>query len=199
MLPGEIYHIYNHANGRDNLFVEEKNYTFFLQKLSEYILPVCKVYAYCLMPNHFHLLVQVMSEEVLQQVFQSTEKMVVYKQEELELKVSKSFSNMFSSYTQSFNKVYSRKGSLFMPSMKTEMIESDESFCKVVHYLHANPVHHGFVRQINQWRYSSYNIMVNIGSTRIERDYVLEIFGGLEAFIKYHEQPVDLKKKWNDE
>lgn len=199
MLPGEIYHVYNHANGRENLFVEEKNYHFFMQKISEYILPVCKLFAYCLMPNHFHLLVQVNTEEELQHAYQVADSSVNFKQEELELKVSKSFANMFSSYTQSFNKVYNRKGSLFMPSMKTEIIESDESFCKVVHYLHANPVHHGFVKGINQWLHSSYHNLISEDFTKISRDYVLEVFGGQEAFVKYHQQEISLKNKWINE
>jgi len=199
MLPGEIYHVYNHANGRENLFVEEKNYGFFLQKISEHILPVCKLFAYCLMPNHFHLLVQVNKEEELQLAYQGPDPPVIFKQEELELKVSKSFANLFSSYTQSFNKVYNRKGSLFMPSMKTEIIESDESFCKVVHYLHANPVHHGFVKEIDHWQHSSYHGLISEDFTKISRDYVIEIFGGFKAFVKYHQQEISLKNKWIDE
>lgn len=199
MLPGSTYHVYNHANGRENLFIEEKNYHFFLQKLSDYILPVCNLFAYCLMPNHFHLLIEVKQEEELQKVYQLHGPTVIFKQEELELKVSKSFANMFSSYTQSFNKVYHRKGSLFMPSMKTELVETDESFCKVVHYLHANPVHHGFVKKLDQWMHSSYQILLSDSVTEIRRNEVMNIFGSREAFIKYHQQDIDIKTKWVDE
>ncbi|MBY0478908.1 MAG: transposase [Chitinophagaceae bacterium] len=199
MLPGNTYHVYNHANGRENLFIEEKNYHFFLQKLSDYILPVCNLFAHCLMPNHFHLLIEVKQEEELQKAYQLHGPTVIFKQEELELKVSKSFANMFSSYTQSFNKVYHRKGSLFMPSMKTEIVETDESFCKVVHYLHANPVHHGFVKKLDQWMHSSYQILLSDSVTEIRRNEVMNIFGSREAFIKYHQQDIDIKTKWVDE
>lgn len=54
MVPGEKYHLFNHANGRENIFTEPKNYDFFLQKLALHILPVCKIFSYCMMPNHFH-------------------------------------------------------------------------------------------------------------------------------------------------
>lgn len=199
MLPGKIYHVYNHANGRENLFIEEKNYNFFLQKLSEHILPVCNLLAYCLMPNHFHLLIEVKQEEELQKAYQLIDTSVIFKQEELELKVSKSFANLFSSYAQSFNKVYNRKGSLFMPSMKTEIVETDESFCKIVHYLHSNPVHHGFVKRMDQWQHSSYQIFLGDDVTKIRRDEVIGVFGSREAFIKYHQQEIDLKIKWIDE
>lgn len=53
---GQYYHIYNHANGDDNLFREAKNYPFFLQKYHQHISPIAETIAWCLMPNHFHLL-----------------------------------------------------------------------------------------------------------------------------------------------
>ncbi len=195
MAPGQFYHVFNHANGRENLFVEEKNYSFFLQKLSKHILPACRIYAYCLMKNHFHLLVQARTEAELNQLWSKEEEkeLPVGK---LILKTSKVYANLFSSYTQAFNKVYNRMGSLFIPSMKTEEVEGDASFCKVVHYIHANPVHHRFVDKIDKWKHSSYKIFLSNGQTNIERDYVLKIFGGIDMFLKYHEQPIDLKYKW---
>ena len=59
MVPGSYYHIYNHANGRENLFIEERNYCFFLERISIYILPFINLHAYCLLPNHFHLLISI--------------------------------------------------------------------------------------------------------------------------------------------
>lgn len=196
MLPGENYHLFNHANGSENLFIEEKNYSFFLEKLSKYILPVCRLFSYCLMPNHFHLILQVRYEEELYKLWQSSETLPKLTQKQLELKSSKSFANLFSSYTQSFNKVYNRMGSLFIPSMKLEEITDNNHFCRAIHYSHANPVHHGFVKKIEDWPNSSYKIFLSKSPTKIEREYVLDMFGGLQAFIKYHEQPFDLKKKF---
>lgn len=86
-----------------------------------------------------------------------------------------------------------------MPSMKTEIVESDESFCKVVHYLHANPVHHGFVKNVTDWPHSSYYSLIGEDFTKINRNYVLEVFGGYESFMKYHQQEINLKNKWIDE
>jgi putative transposase len=56
---GRFYHIFNRGNNKENLFIEEKNYSYFLQKLRQHILPICNLYAYCLMPNHFHLVLQI--------------------------------------------------------------------------------------------------------------------------------------------
>lgn len=194
MIRGEKYHLFNHANGKENLFVEQKNYPFFLQRLAQHILPVCKLYSYCLMPNHFHLVLQVHFKEELQKLWQKNEQFPALSPKQLELKISKAFSNFFSSYTQS--EVYNRMGSMFIPSMKTELIEDNSSFCKRVHCTHTNPVHHGFTKRMEDWPHSSYKIFFSKSPTKLEREYVLESFGGLDAFIKYHQQPIDLKSKF---
>ncbi|MEO5948198.1 MAG: hypothetical protein ABIP79_15380 [Chitinophagaceae bacterium] len=104
-------------------------------------------------------------------------------------KISKAFSNLLNSYTQAFNKMYARMGSLFMQNMKRVEVIGDESFCKVVHYIHSNPVHHRFVKEMKQWEYSSYKIILSKSPTKLERDYVVKMFGGLDSFVKYHEKP----------
>ena len=65
MHPTTTYHLYNHANGGDDLFREEENYRYFLRKWKQHIDPVADNLAYCLMPNHFHFLVTVKSRELL--------------------------------------------------------------------------------------------------------------------------------------
>jgi putative transposase len=50
---GQYYHIYNRGNNKENIFIEEKNYNYFLEKIKKYILPIADVYAYCLLKNHF--------------------------------------------------------------------------------------------------------------------------------------------------
>ncbi|MEX2592037.1 MAG: transposase, partial [Anditalea sp.] len=62
MEPGQTYHIYNHANGTENIFREEENYRYFLRQYEKYLGPVVNTFAYCLMPNHFHMLVRVREE-----------------------------------------------------------------------------------------------------------------------------------------
>lgn len=197
MQPDNTYHLFNHANGWENLFAEPKNYNFFLERLSLHVLPVAHIYAYCLMPNHFHLLLKIRQETELMKYFRIENEEEI-NENVLIKKVSKSFSNLFNSYTQAFNKMYERKGSLFMPNMKREEVNNDGSFCKVVHYIHANPVHHKFVKEVDRWAYSSYNTFLSKAPTKIERDYVLQVFGGRDWFIKYHQQPIDPKNKWLD-
>jgi hypothetical protein len=59
LIPGQYYHIYNRGINRGLIFFERENYLFFLRRLREHILPSANLVAYCLMPNHYHLLVMV--------------------------------------------------------------------------------------------------------------------------------------------
>jgi putative transposase len=112
MVPGEFYHLFNHANGWEDVFIEDRNYDFFLKKLSQYVLPVCRIYTYCLMKNHFHLLVSVRNQDELRLLWGNDNDGNEFSEKKLMLKVSKCYANFFSSYTLAFNKVYKRKGSL---------------------------------------------------------------------------------------
>ena len=60
--PDSYYHVFNRGVNRQNLFFEGRNYGYFLQLYAHHIEPVADTYAYCLLPNHFHLLVRVKTE-----------------------------------------------------------------------------------------------------------------------------------------
>ena len=105
------------------------------------------------------------------------------------------FSNLFNSYTKSYNKVYNRKGSLFIPNVKKKPIENSAYFTKVIHYIHANPVYHGFVKDIEDWPHSYYHSLLSAKETKLKREDVLAWFYGKEEFIKFHRQLVDPKIK----
>jgi hypothetical protein len=68
-------------------------------------------------------------------------------------------------------------------------------FCSTSHYIHANPVHHGFVKNIQDWKYSSYRGILENDTPWLDIKTVLEHFGDLHEFIKYHNQPIELKIK----
>lgn len=200
MTPGNYYHVFNHANGKENLFQETKNYYFFLNKISSYILPFVKLHAFCLLPNHFHFLISVKEFEEISalprfKLFQSLLEEDL--QELIEKKISKSFSNMFSSYAQSFNGMYGRKGSLFMPYMKAVIVEDNNSICKVAHYVHTNPVHHGFVKTLEEWKFSSYSSYLSEDVTKLSKKEIIDVFGSKDYSIEYHQQPVELKLDWD--
>lgn len=148
------YHIYNHANGNENLFREEKNYTYFLEKYHQHINPIAHTIAWYLMPNHFHLLIKVKSEEEIASTFPKFGTL-----EKLDAKlnfISKQFANFFSGYTQAFNKVYGRRGSLFLKNFKRKEVCDDEYLRALIVYIHLNPVKHGFVKSFTDWKWSSF-------------------------------------------
>lgn len=179
MKTEKIYHIYNRCNGNEKMFIEEKNYDFFLKKLNLYALPVADILTYCFMPNHFHLMVRIKTETEIREAFPKVKK--------LEHLISKQFSNLFSCYTQSFNKTYKRKGSLFMKNFKRKEVESDKYFFKLVYYIHANPVNHGYTTNIMHWRWCSYGIYLNGRRSFINKELLMQKFGSLEQFISFHE------------
>ena len=58
-IENQFYHVYNRANGDDQLFYTDANYLYFLEKLNSYISAFVEIYTYCLIPNHFHLMLKV--------------------------------------------------------------------------------------------------------------------------------------------
>ncbi len=64
--PGNFYHIYNRGNNRENLFIQERNYGYFMKLWGKYISPVADTYAYCLLRNHFHAAVRVKDAKTCQ-------------------------------------------------------------------------------------------------------------------------------------
>ena len=196
--PNSSYHIFNHANGFENIFIEDENYRFFLDKYNQYILPIAETYAYCLLPNHFHLVVRIRRREVLEEVFRNFKSTNFSKVQNfgkvevtdnmIEYYISKQFANLFSCYTQSFNKVNKRRGSLFLKNFRREPIENKAYFLNAVIYTHRNPVHHAFCDRYTDWSYTSFCEIKERNSQIIEVDKLLRMFGGRDSFIDLHEQ-----------
>ena len=202
--PNCSYHIFNHANGFENIFTVDDNYRFYLDKYQQYILPIAETYAYCLLLNHFHLVVRIRRKEVIEEVyrnFKSTNfsKVPNFGKVEnsgkveitdniIEQFISKQFANLFSCYTQSFNKVNKRRGSLFLKNFRREPIENKAYFLNAVIYTHRNPVHHAFCDRYTDWSYTSFCEIKERNSQMIEVEKLLRMFGGRESFIDLHEQ-----------
>lgn len=196
--PNSSYHIFNHANGFENIFTEDENYRFFLEKYQQYILPIAETYAYCLLPNHFHLVVRIRRREVLEEVFRNFKSTNFSKVQNfgkvevtdnmIEYYISKQFANLFSCYTQSFNKVNKRRGSLFLKNFRREPIKNKAYFMNAVIYTHRNPVHHAFCDRYTDWSYTSFCEIKERNSQIIEVDKLLRMFGGRDSFIDLHEQ-----------
>jgi putative transposase len=186
---GGHYHIFNHAVGKDNIFREDDNYLFFLRKLPSRITPFADVLAYCLMPNHFHFVFRIKDHEVLMELWRDKLKKLESERALKKLSllpwnalldqvITTQFANLFNSYVQSYNKKYSRQGTLLKESFQRKRIDTSEYLLKLICYVHNNPVEHGFSGEPGDWKFSSYNAILKTGMTHVMREDVLELFGG---------------------
>ncbi|MDI1355107.1 MAG: hypothetical protein PSX36_09320 [bacterium] len=197
--PETTYHVYNRANGSEKLFLSSDNYRYFLKKYQEYISPITDTFCYCLMPNHFHFLIRIKSEDVLVEYFNSLQSQSatyrgfktldgLAKQEAISKLLNQQFSHFFNGYTQAFNKQNIRKGSLFMHPFKRKKISDRNYLLKLVHYIHFNPVDAGLCDNIRNWPYSSYQLLISGTSFFLKKDEIIEWFNDKENFIYFHSQ-----------
>jgi putative transposase len=184
--PDKMYHVYNHAIGSECLFRSEENYHYFLKKYAQYIYPVVETFAYCLMPNHFHFLIRIRPAEELLKLAKNP---VGF--ENLPGLVSRQFSHFLNAYAKAFNAMYDRKGSLFMGDINRKLVPEESYYTKLIHYIHYNPVHHGFVEQLAVWPHSSFHSLFSIKPTLLQRQVVLDWFGSQDAYLVFHQQPPD--------
>jgi REP element-mobilizing transposase RayT len=186
--PENIYHVYNRAHGKEQLFIEEMNYHFFLKKFKEYIYPIAEVYSYCLMPNHFHVLIKVKSEEELNIFFQEAwkEKSITSQAFPIDKKVTQQFSNFFNAYTKAFNKTYCRLGGLFISNYRRIKIENDKQFLNTVKYIHFNPVNARLTERPEDWKYSSYEAYITNKRSLVSKEYVIGKYGDFNNFLAMH-------------
>lgn len=162
----KLYHFYNRGNGKENIFFKEENYFYFLRQYEKYLSDSIDTFAYCLLPNHYHLLGRI-------------------KLDNPDL-VSENFRKFFISYSMSINVQEKRKGNLFQRGFKRKVIENEKYFYSAVYYIHANPVHHGLLKDLARYTFSSYDTLCGENETMLCRNELMEWFGGKNRFISYH-------------
>jgi REP element-mobilizing transposase RayT len=148
IIANETYHIYNQGNNRERIFHEDADYIEFLKLFRKYVLPNCETLAYCLMPNHFHFLIQATE--------QSAKNKLVGNLNLCEL--SNGYRLLQSNYAQYINKKKGRTGSLFRQKTKAKSLqEGDKNYGFIAfHYIHQNPLRAGLVQQLEDWDFSSF-------------------------------------------
>jgi putative transposase len=144
LISGEYYHVYNRGNNRQDIFFERANYGFFLRQLRKYLIgpvtaPWVTVVAYCLMPNHFHLLVRLHNE-----LF------------------SRRMQHHSISYTRAINERYRRVGALYQGQFRAILVDSNDYLLHLSRYIHLNPVAAHLVRQPEDWEFSSYREYIGL-------------------------------------
>jgi REP element-mobilizing transposase RayT len=162
---GQYYHIYNRGVERRPIFREEENYLYLLRLVKEYTGELgVTVIAYCLMPNHYHVLVRQDGEKragLLPQL-------------------------AFNRYTKAFNKRYGRTGTLFEGRYRSVWVDRTEYLFHLCRYIHANPVKAGLVSRLEEWPFSNYLEWVRKrNGTLVDREFVAESFPDVDGYCEF--------------
>jgi REP element-mobilizing transposase RayT len=170
-----IYHIMLRGINRQNIFEDDEDKERFIERIKYYkTISEYKVYGYCLMDNHVHLLIKEEKESI-----------------------SNAIKRISSSYVHWYNNKYERCGHLFQERYKSEVVENDEYFLTVLRYIHQNPIKAEKIENIVDYKWSSYKEYIGQG-TIIDTDFALRMLSedrkkSIEEFEKYS------KEKNNDE
>ena len=131
--PNVFYHVYNRGNRKSEIFYEQEDYSRFLSTMKRFLKDYSVIlYSYCLMPNHYHLLINSGSSP---------------------WEISPFMHRFMTSYSIYFNKKYSFVGRVFQDSYKAKAIYTLDSFCKVREYIAKNPIEANLVRNINDYKW----------------------------------------------
>lgn len=185
---GNYYHIYNRGNNGIDVFFDNESYYHFLKLYDKYISPIAKTYAWCLLKNHFHILVYIKLDSEID--YSKLEYSTVDKPKRLD--PSKQFGHLFNAYTQAINKKFNRTGALFEKPFERKQITSERYLQNVIYYIHNNPVQHGFVKQMSLYPWSSFETIISDKPTKLKRQEVIEYFGSKDNFEYFHNQNQDL-------
>ncbi len=131
------YHIITRGNQKQNIFEEYRDYEKYLNLLARYKKKYrFKLYCFCLMPNHVHLVVEVNSACTLNKIMRSL--------------------NL--SYTLYFNLKYDKVGHLWQDRYKSKVIEKDAYLIECMNYIESNPIRASLTSNLKEYRWSSYNL-----------------------------------------
>ncbi|MEW6456428.1 MAG: transposase [Acidobacteriota bacterium] len=167
--PGAFYHITSRGIEKRKIFLNDKDYRIFLKLLKKMVERYSiNLYAYVLMDNHYHLLLETRLGNL-----------------------SKMMHDLNSSYITYFNKEYNRVGPLLQGRYKSILVEKDSYLLELVRYLHLNPVRAKLVDDIADYPWSSYKTYIRRENIPwLKREEVLSLFSeniesSIEKFNKF--------------
>lgn len=174
---GFYYHIYNRGNRKQNIFLSSRDYERFLKRMREYkdkfgVTILC----YCLMSNHFHLLVR----------------------QETEVPITACMLRLGTSYAKYFNTKYEQVGSLFQDRFKAKLVETDEYLVHLSRYIHRNPIKLLLPTpgvELASYPWSSYPTYLNGNKSQlVDHIYILNYFKkdnpskDYKSFVEYESE-----------
>ena len=173
-----IYHVMLRSINKQQIFEDDEDFEKYLQVLKDCKnISEFKLFAYCLMGNHVHLLIQE-AKEPLELIFK----------------------RIGSRYVYWYNIKYHRTGHLFQDRFKSEPVNTDEYLLTVLRYIHQNPINAKLCQNLEEYRYSSYAGYAN--NTLLDPDFIFEKVSPAE-FARYHTETssincLDLPEKTAD-
>ena len=158
-----IYHIVLRGLNKQTIFFDDEDRGVFLNriKLIKENKPF-RVYGFCLMSNHVHLLFR-----------------------EKQIPIGNIMMAMLSSFVQWYNYKYERTGNLFQDRFRSEEIRSDGHLVCALRYIHQNPVKAGMVANIEDYRWSSNSAYLGERDSFVDTNFILEMLGSKEQYIDF--------------
>jgi putative transposase len=154
-LSDTLYHVYNRGAHRSNIFDSEFQYNFCLQLFEKYKTKYgVNILAYCLMPNHYHLLLKQCEGGSISRFLQTT----------------------FNAYTQSFNQLENHSGTIFQGAAKGIQVDSDEYAVHLVGYIHCNPYVAGLAKTPEGWIFSDCQEWMGLRNFRYGDNGLMELY-----------------------
>ena len=162
--PGAIYHVTSRGNARNAIFLDDADRTLFLGGLGEVVARLGWLcHAYCLMDNHYHLLI-----------------------ETPEANLSLGMRQVNGVYTQRFNRRHGRVGHVFQGRFKAIVVDRDSYLLELCRYVVLNPLRAGMVKKIERYAWSSYPATLGLAACPawLETDWVLGQFAKTRAVAR---------------
>ena len=191
----QVYHIYNRGNNSMNLFVEDVDFQKFIDLYRIYIKPISDTYAWCLMKNHFHFLVQIKEEEKIGYInpklkYESNleEKWRVFPNAENSAMIKpvpdKQFMHLMSTYAKYFNKKHERTGHVFEKSPERTHIEDNDHLLQTLKYIMKNPLKHNVVKKLENYKWSSYYELMHKENDILDSSIIENHFQTFEQILE---------------
>ena len=161
---GVLYHVIVRGNQRQKTFLSDRDYQAYMERLARYRKKYgYGIYAYCLMPNHVHLLLE-SSDRPLAKLMQGLQQ----------------------SYSQYYNRKHHKTGHVFEGRYKAIICQKDEYLLGLIRYIHLNPVRAGMVKSPEEHRYSGHHAYLYGKATEIiDPGKILAMLGGKAAYRRF--------------
>ncbi|MCR4317514.1 MAG: transposase [Planctomycetes bacterium] len=162
---GCYYHVYNRGAYKNLIFRERDNYLFLLKRLKQYSDELdISVIAYCLMPNHYHLLLRQNSESSISSLIQ----------------------RLFNSYSKAYAAKYEISGGVFEGRFKSILVDREAYLLQLCRYIHANPRKDGLVADLQNWEFSNYHEWTKSrDGTLVDHEFVDAYFGDRDRYVQF--------------